>query len=51
VPPLVRRALRARRPVPSKAVLAQRTAEGFIVDVHSFGGAPRCARPEGTGSS
>jgi hypothetical protein len=29
VPPLVRRPLRGRRPVPSKAVLARRTAGVF----------------------
>jgi hypothetical protein len=49
VPPLVRRPLRVRRPVPSKPVLARRAAGRSLPDGASWGGTPRCARAEGTG--
>jgi hypothetical protein len=48
MPPLVRRALRARRPVPSKLVLARRGASTAEPEVRRSRAAPRCARVEGT---
>jgi hypothetical protein len=50
MPPLVRRPLRGRRPVPSKPVLPRRAGVGVLVCT-GIGGTPRCARAEGTGSS
>ena len=51
MPPLVRRALRARRPVPSKLVLARGGADRIVVTSALSAPAPRCARVEGTGLS
>jgi hypothetical protein len=50
LPPLVRRALRARRPFPSKRVLARRGAGGGGGGRALMGrGASRCGRAEGKG--
>jgi hypothetical protein len=51
LPPLVRRALRARRPFPSKRVLARRAADrGIDPRTPNGRGPPRCGRAEGKGS-